>query len=1354
MAIRESLDLDARLARSKESAPPIKTPTQGKSITNRIQERESINEDMEMQGLRERLARLKDAPPPPPEGHVGRYKPPPPPEGHVGVYDPAVEGGNELGSLVSQNDILEFERLYDSLVDTAKELGFKVPEAPQNIKTQGDLAVKKFVYEKALDFAEANDILISESVVERGVLKTTGRAKSKNDQLKVLNEYYQKAVKQQKARTTTQGESSSSSGQTSRSIERQSLLGSSQLEALEAVQMETALRESVISAQQSRPIQSSEGAGTSGTATRSTPKGKGRIQDLPKELAAPSPLPSPPESGTSTPAERPSARSSEIQTPRERPVVEQTPAERAAFAEELSTRLSKKGRPPKPKTAKTTFGADIQATRPVMNNYVSSKFTNVQSSRVASELTGLQSRLPTLVRPSINTIKSIAGHPITQTAGAIGIGIGVSYLMAEYFKAHPATDRYSALGQQFAIGFSGAAAGNLFQRSLQIAGRIGTKAFTTRGGALMAGREAIAATGEAAAMVAIQMGLEIGVETLMDKYHFSHLASKTTAATVSAASGIAMGAAMGNIPGAIFMTAMGIWQISEAVMEGMEEDANSLANARMTARVTAQINNARTELVKAMARSNYDYDLAYSKLKPQTQKDLAALGTDEEMKFRYSLAIEFDPATKERYGNVYHTPPPEPSDLDKALDAAFVPVAAGIANAFIPGSGYALLGYDYYMNVRDAQEAKDKETYYQDYVAYLLKKEQYPYDYFEEPQGPGLALLERDTLGSWRSSAQYSATFSYKQSQRYTKVISDAREKVINEWTTNMKTMDELTDEQLVFTAKIGDDKFEDAYEAYIISDANVRLISIFNEHGTNYRDADQKLVSIAARNSGTLDALDHYYEVMTSLSRDTGLSIAEIARLNALPEVEQKRELTKINVLREQIILKGGFKDKAEADQYNASLLRQLSSYGDNIEDIMRNLNDFEMLEGHSYLYATNRSDLYRQLHLEAPKIEPPSTDYADLIGFDYSKNRTPGDTNRYGYGYYLVDKQFEELQAWLAAGGDPNETPAEHAKMIYERDYKYYFKTDEEVAADYGMTLADFQARYGTNTAPNPDWSTARALTPEEWLALGIDTGPYVPPMPPTDAQYEAQGFMLRQGTFLSEDGLTSTTYKDGIVTNVVYRPPLITKNNPTVEELNKSGPYRATMEDFQRQNINPDGTSPFRTDADREFLEQVRLEKEKADADAAAGIVPVRPAEMTPEQIEEYRNRGTFLKQGVFISEDGNSKTTFKDGLVTNVEYTIKPMRPPSIAELNKNGPQRATEADFEHQGISPDGTWPYRPPEEREKTTATSTETTAGGLIEEPTTQAPISAAAQRQNTLNQSRANDAAGISNISEPENP
>ena len=50
--------------------------------------------------------------------------------------------------------------------------------------------------------------------------------------------------------------------------------------------------------------------------------------------------------------------------------------------------------------------------------------------------------------------------------------------------------------------------------------------------------------------------------------------------------------------------------------------------------------------------------------------------------------------------------------------------------------------------------------------------------------------------------------------------------------------------------------------------------------------------------------------------------------------------------------------------------------------------------------------------------------------------------------------------------------------------------------------------------------------------------------------------------------------------------------------------------------------------------------------------------------------------------------------------------------------------------------------------------TSAQTPAPQTTTSAPTQAPISAAAQRQNALNQSRANDAAGISNISEPENP
>ena len=80
----------------------------------------------------------------------------------------------------------------------------------------------------------------------------------------------------------------------------------------------------------------------------------------------------------------------------------------------------------------------------------------------------------------------------------------------------------------------------------------------------------------------------------------------------------------------------------------------------------------------------------------------------------------------------------------------------------------------------------------------------------------------------------------------------------------------------------------------------------------------------------------------------------------------------------------------KATVDDFNATLLREMSSYGNNFELIMQNINTNAMLMGYSYLYATNKSDLWAQLHLEAPELVIDNP-YAAFTEFDYNKNRTP---------------------------------------------------------------------------------------------------------------------------------------------------------------------------------------------------------------------------------------------------------------------------------------------------------------------------------------------------------------------------
>ena len=236
----------------------------------------------------------------------------------------------------------------------------------------------------------------------------------------------------------------------------------------------------------------------------------------------------------------------------------------------------------------------------------------------------------------------------------------------------------------------------------------------------------------------------------------------------------------------------------------------------------------------------------------------------------------------------------------------------------------------------------------------------------------------------------------------------------------------------------------------------------------------------------------------MTKLSAETGLPIAELARLDALPVDQQERELGKVNAIRERVIREGLLNDRALVDEFNAGIIRDMQSYGDNFEAIMTNINQQQMLMGYSYLYGTNRTDFYRQLHLEAPVIVIPPNPYAAGTQFDYDKNRTPNDTLIYGYRYNLTDAQNDELEEYLynknrevtPRGQKGVLTTADamaKAAEIYNRDIAIYRKSDEEVAKDNNMTLAEYYAEYGYDKGiiaePEPiEWQdiTERPLPP----------------------------------------------------------------------------------------------------------------------------------------------------------------------------------------------------------------------------------------------------------------------------------
>jgi hypothetical protein len=514
------------------------------------------------------------------------------------------------------------------------------------------------------------------------------------------------------------------------------------------------------------------------------------------------------------------------------------------------------------------------------------------------------------------------------------------------------------------------------------------------------------------------------------------------------------------------------------------------ANKRATAEKANKVNSARMELVKNLKLYDNDYDRAFARLSPTQKKNINSVGAESALRFRNSLSVEFNPLEKERNGNPYLLQDEDPNAWMGEAFFDFVEAAAWM------GSPAAMLlnwqEKSFQANEAREQEAKDK--YFQAYVQWHIDKKK-QWNLPPPPEDEGFRLLERDTLGSWRTSAEFSAELAYEQKENYNRVINNARQRVLDEWHNNTLTLDELrardqAGRDLVETAGLDVD-FYDNYETYIIQDATSQLAVQFNHFGINYRDADQKLVSIAGRDPSVLPALDHYYEVMTQLSAETQLPIAELARLDALPKDEQERELGKVNAIRERVIRAGLISDKALVDEFNANLIRDMQSYGPNFEMIMRNINDQQMLMGYSYLYGTNRTDFYNQLHLEAPVVVIPPNPYAGSTVFDYEKNRRAGDTVIYGYRYNLTDEQNQELEEYLyGTGARTTEEAMARAAYIYERDRPIYRKSDAEVAKDNNMTLDEYYEEYGYDMDKTPP------VEPIEWKAIGERD----PPPPPS--------------------------------------------------------------------------------------------------------------------------------------------------------------------------------------------------------------------------------------------------------------
>jgi hypothetical protein len=966
---------------------------------------------------------------------------------------PIEEMGEEIGSLRTQNSIAELNDIHDFMMNSAKQEGFVVPEAPESIKAQGELAVKKYQYEQALEFAEKEGLTVSDVVIERGQRKLTGKAVSKKKQLQQFQEVYERARIQEGGRPSARAAAAPVEARAARPAAPEARAARPAAPAAPAA-AEMAARPPGAAPTLTAP----EPAGSRVRAQVESINTSQRPAPRPETARGAAPLTEP--AGPSPP---PSAPGTETATPREGAITERTPRERAAFAEEVSAGLSKK---PSRQKAKINFGKPDKTTRNPLDRFVSAEFRNTPNLELhpgARNLRGalveLGSRVPRLV-PTRQALISAGGNLAAEGGGLVGGFFAGSYAgqkMNEYFATHPPKNRGEEFGQALATSMVALGVGNLVSKVITYVIKQGVR---VAAGAAVSGSISSAGVGggtailEAALFATVATTTQYFTTKALEDAGYNHEFSRSQgslAATVALmdlelASFLLKGgplnlaADVSFVVSEIFIIGFGIWSYFEEKKEGAAEDAEeeSIRAEReqeikerneSIARIN-KTNSSRAAFMIALETHDYDFDELYATLSEQQKIELGISTPEGKTSFQRQVESAFDPF------NMFEEP---------STGLVTQPTLSPI----------------------ELQRREVFNSYINYYLA-ELQGENPPAFNFNDPK---VIELNEYSGGTWQSAAEVSATTSHMQSSRINPLIENAQNEIIDAFHKEHKTIEEMPPEVVRYAML--DSNFRDSYETYIVADAQAQILVEFNNTQYTYDDMDPKLVEIAMRDPTFKTAADAYYQILANQARDFNLTISEVAHLNSLMENEQTIEVGKLNDARSKIIAKNMADNQATIDAYNASIVREINMYGDNFESIIRNINDQALVTGHTFLYATNRADLYRQLHMEMPELElvdpGDEVDQPDAT-WHPGKGRKVGDTALYGYEYGLTDEQREELNERARREGFINDkNKMEHeAAIMYERDHLLYEETDQERADSLGMSLTDYYDKFGIPVDP----------------------------------------------------------------------------------------------------------------------------------------------------------------------------------------------------------------------------------------------------------------------------------------------
>jgi transcriptional regulator with XRE-family HTH domain len=151
--------------------------------------------------------------------------------------------------------------------------------------------------------------------------------------------------------------------------------------------------------------------------------------------------------------------------------------------------------------------------------------------------------------------------------------------------------------------------------------------------------------------------------------------------------------------------------------------------------------------------------------------------------------------------------------------------------------------------------------------------------------------------------------------------------------------------------------------------------------------DLPQHLVDIAMSDGNFIEIYKNYTRKMVEMSEFYGMSIQELSEITNMTDeeaqalqdnlqAEQDRQLDEIRKMNQSVV-----------DKINSKLAAQISAYGDDLPNVIRNLNDSLALQGRNDYIAMSATDLFNFLKATVPDVTLNTPDPGPPFVYDPTK-------------------------------------------------------------------------------------------------------------------------------------------------------------------------------------------------------------------------------------------------------------------------------------------------------------------------------------------------------------------------------